>query len=128
MNYYFVTAYSHLLSLLSESIQAHWCPPCRSFTPELAAKYSEIVAAGHTLEIIFISSDHSEAECNEYFAEMPWKCLDFADRSRCEALKRRFVVKGIPTLVLLNGSGKMIARDGRSVIMTTPFEEIADLK
>ena len=31
---------------------AHWCPPCRGFTPQLAALYEALVAAGES----FVSS------------------------------------------------------------------------
>ena len=34
---------------------AHWCPPCRNFTPQLAQKYADFQNAGHPFEIIFVS-------------------------------------------------------------------------
>ena len=105
---------------------AHWCPPCRNFTPRLAAKYEELKAAGHPFEIVFISSDSSAAACTEYFAEMPWKCLDYGDRRTKEMLSSPmlFNVTGIPTLVLLDGDGKLITKDGRDAVMNTPFEDL----
>ena len=30
---------------------AHWCPPCRGFTPELAKIYKGVVAGGKKMEI-----------------------------------------------------------------------------
>merc|ERR1719371_51857 len=50
---------------------AHWCPPCRGFTPQLAKAYSEHLKA-KDLEIVFVSSDKDEAAFNDYFGEMPW--------------------------------------------------------
>jgi len=60
---------------------AHWCPPCRGFTPELAKFYNEMKKkVGDKLEIVFISSDRSEADWKGYFAEMPWLALPFSAR------------------------------------------------
>jgi hypothetical protein len=55
---------------------------------------------------------------------MPFKMLDYSDRATQKDLSAKFGVKGIPTLVLLDGSGKLITTDGRSALMTTPFESL----
>jgi len=47
---------SHVLIYFS----AHWCPPCRSFTPVLAQAYRD--ATSKNCEVIFLSSDGSETE------------------------------------------------------------------
>ena len=39
---------------------AHWCPPCRGFTPELAKTYAKLKADGKDFELVFVSSDRSE--------------------------------------------------------------------
>ena len=36
---------------------AHWCPPCRQFTPVLSKMYTEIKKLGKKLEVIFVSCD-----------------------------------------------------------------------
>lgn len=60
---------------------AHWCPPCRGFTPVLAKKYEDWKKAGaNNFEIVFISSDRDEASFNDYFKEMPWLAMDFEKR------------------------------------------------
>merc|ERR1711920_810196 len=45
---------------------AHWCPPCRGFTPKLKAFYEEYAAKSTDFEIIFISADRSEEEMHSY--------------------------------------------------------------
>ena len=39
---------------------AHWCPPCRKFTPELVKTYNAMVTAGTQFEIVFVSADRSD--------------------------------------------------------------------
>ena len=63
---------------------AHWCPPCRSFTPILASWYTNLNSGAlkGKLEIVFLSSDQSEEEFNGYYADMPWAALPYSDRDR----------------------------------------------
>jgi len=96
---------------------AHWCPPCRGFTPVLAKVYNELKAQGKRFEVVFYSSDQGQAAFDEYHKEMPWLAVPFDDRACKEAASDAFKVEGIPTLVLLDGAGNVIDRDGRKVIM-----------
>lgn len=69
---------------------AHWCPPCRGFTPKLAEFYKK----HHTeknFEIVFVSSDKNDAEFQEYYKEMPWLALPFADRGRKVSLLKLII-------------------------------------
>merc|ERR1712084_219784 len=92
---------------------AHWCPPCRGFTPQLAEWYKTSLQA-KGLEVVFISSDKNMAEFKTYFGEMPWLALPFDDRARKDALSKRFKIQGIPAVVVLGADGKVITKDGRS--------------
>ena len=56
---------------------AHWCPPCRAFTPVLGQFYDEVNKDGKKIEIIFVSSDQDDAKFKDYFASMPWKACSF---------------------------------------------------
>ena len=56
---------------------AHWCPPCRGFTPILGQFYEEVNKDGKVFEVIFITSDRDEAAFKEYFSLMPWKAAPF---------------------------------------------------
>jgi len=104
---------------------AHWCPPCRGFTPQLVEKYNELVEAGLPFEIVFISSDRNEEDCAHYFSEMPWKLLAFGESAKKNSLSdpsEGFGIRGIPTLVLLDEHGQLITKEGRSVVMSIPFD------
>jgi len=102
---------------------AHWCPPCRGFTPLLAEKYKEIKAEYPEFEIIFVSSDRSSDDAEQYFSEQPWKMLDFQHRDIKMNLSKAFDVSGIPCLVLLNEKGEVITKEGRRIAMQTPYAE-----
>jgi len=96
---------------------AHWCPPCRGFTPKLAEAYDKIRANGKALEIIFVSSDKDEKTFSEYHAEMPWLALPFDKRDLKAQLSKKYKVQGIPSLVLLDAAtGKTITKNGREAI------------
>lgn len=75
---------------------AHWCPPCRGFTPELAKFYTKHKEAKN-LEIVFLSSDRDEDSFKEYYASMPWLCLDYSNR---EAK----VISSFPKLLIISES------------------------
>jgi nucleoredoxin len=92
---------------------AHWCPPCRAFTPQLAETYKKIVAAGKPFELIFVSSDREEHEFAEYLQEMPWVAIPMQEQERIHALKSHFGVQGIPSLVVLSPDLKLVNGNAR---------------
>ncbi len=95
---------------------AHWCPPCRGFTPALVDFYIALRNAGQPFEIVFISSDQDQASFDGYLKSMPWKAVPYADREVHDFLSREFSVSGIPTLVLLDECGDLITTDGRAQV------------
>jgi nucleoredoxin len=52
---------------------AHWCPPCRKFTPELVKFVNENRKDGN-FEVVFVSSDKGADAMKEYMAgtKMTW--------------------------------------------------------
>ncbi|KAI3812473.1 hypothetical protein L1987_17183 [Smallanthus sonchifolius] len=95
---------------------AHWCPPCRAFTPKLVETYNEIKSKHDAFEVIFISSDRDQASYDEYYATMPWLALPYNDK-RKQSLSRIFKVSGIPLLAALGPTGKTITTETRGLIM-----------
>src|SRR6185312_2870811 len=61
---------------------AHWCPPCRGFTPFLCSVYDDLRKEGKKFEVVFISSDRDQSSFDEYFGEMPWLALSYAERKQ----------------------------------------------
>jgi len=98
---------------------AHWCPPCRGFTPALSKAYTEHLKA-KGLEIVFVSSDRDTSAFNSYFGEMPWLALPFSARKIKEQLSEKFGVRGIPTLVVLQSDGTIVAKDARAKVTSDP--------
>jgi len=97
---------------------AHWCPPCRGFTPKLAEFYKN--GLKDKMEIIFVSSDRDQAAFDEYHGEMPWPALPFENRKAKDDLSKAFGVSGIPSFVVINPDGSVITTDGRSKVMGDP--------
>jgi len=106
---------------------AHWCPPCRKFTPLLAAAYtahkkhisntSDDKNSEGEIEVIFISSDSVQSEFDNYRGGMPWLSVPFTNLHKLrikDELAGKFSVRGIPDLIVLDVStGEVVSRNGR---------------
>jgi len=90
---------------------AHWCPPCKRFTPILADFYNKVNANEKQIEIIFISCDTEFDQYKEYYHEMPWLSLPYGD-TRNDALSEEYECEGIPYLVILNSDGSLVTKTG----------------
>ena len=59
---------------------------------------------------------------------MPWKALEFKAKPTKERIDEEFSVNSIPTLVLLNGDGKLITTNGRNIILNTNYPDLLAYK
>merc|ERR1712137_512795 len=105
--------------ILGLYFSAHWCPPCRAFTPQLADFYRNLKAQRDDFEIIFVSSDKTEEE-RAYSSSMPWLSIAFERRDLKGALGQAFGVNGIPTLVWLSATGQVITLEDRGKVLNEP--------
>jgi nucleoredoxin len=87
---------------------AHWCPPCRMFTPKLVEWYNKFKPANPDFELVFVSSDRSEEAMQEYIKgdNMPWPAVAF-DKAQSDIFTK-FSSDGIPYLVLIDEEGKAL--------------------
>ncbi|CAK9828084.1 nxn [Anthophora retusa] len=99
---------------------AHWCPPCKAFTPQLVDTYQRIRERGHDFEVIFVSSDRSEESYNVYIETMPWLRIPFSQEDRRRKLARALDVQAIPTLVILDPRDNIVTLDGRAELIEDP--------
>lgn len=90
---------------------AHWCPPCRQFTPVLIDFYKKLQTSKESMELVFCSLDRDESEYKEYTSNMPWKCMPFK-APESSKLAQKYGARGIPHLVVCDGSGNVITKDG----------------
>mmetsp|Transcript_20198 Transcript_20198/g.40224 ORF Transcript_20198/g.40224 Transcript_20198/m.40224 type:complete len:350 (+) Transcript_20198:42-1091(+) len=89
---------------------AHWCGPCRQFTPQLAQFYRSVrsSATPDGAEVVFLSADHDEGGFDSYYREMPWLAVPFGEDAR-EDIMSLIRVRGIPMLTVLDGrNGKIL--------------------
>lgn len=105
-------------NLIALYFSAHWCPPCRAFTPVLKDFYNEIRdKVDPSFQIIFVSSDKSEEQLNAYMKEShgEWLAMPYGSKF-IDAFKKKYGVKGIPSLVVLDGEWNEVSRTGRQDI------------
>lgn len=97
----------------------HWCGPCRQFTPSLIKTYNALKEAGKPFEVVFVSADNEEDEFGEYYSSMPWLAIPYGDQ-RIEYLNSKFEIEGIPALVLVDPTGRVVSKNLRGAIDEDP--------
>lgn len=92
---------------------AHWCPPCRAFTPKLVEWYEDMKQKhGDTFELVFVSSDRSEDAMAEYieWGKMSFPALEYDERDDRDV--QEHAARGIPYMVVLDQEGKEVLGKG----------------
>ena len=105
---------------------AHWCPPCRKFTPLLVDFYNKHAKAGN-FAVVFVSSDRSEKDMFGYMtgSKMPWTAVPFAQRRG--NLARAYAENGIPNLVMIKPDGTVVSTSYVNGQYVGPHKVLADL-
>lgn len=107
---------------------AHWCGPCRAFTPDLVQWYQAQKPKHPEFELIFVSSDHDEKAMEEYMAgeKMPWPALKYS-KVRTNKSLRSLAGRGIPCLVLIDADGKVLSHSYEGQTYVGPRKVMADM-
>ena len=99
---------------------AHWCPPCRQFTPQLAQFYEEYKRRDPNFEVVFVSSDRSKQDMLSYFqSHGNYLCCTFDGQAR-GGLQRLVKSSGIPCFAIFGPDGKMVTKEGRNGVSRGP--------
>ncbi|XP_023931876.1 nucleoredoxin-like protein 2 [Lingula anatina] len=96
---------------------AHWCPPCRMFTPKLAEIYAELKRRNAPFEVVYLSCDQSEDQMQMYMKEShgDWLALPFGN-PLIEELKTKYKVNAVPKLIILKPDGEVVTERGRAEV------------
>jgi nucleoredoxin len=115
--------------LVALYFSGHWCPPCRKFTPELVEFYNRVAPQHPEFEILFVSVDHSDFAMQNYMREanMPWPAIDYSKIAGKESITR-YVGKGVPCLVLVDASGKVLSDSYAGTNYVGPQKVVADIE
>ncbi|OMJ83636.1 hypothetical protein SteCoe_15425 [Stentor coeruleus] len=97
---------------------AEWSPLCNTLTSELLAFYNMINSYEKIFEVLFVSYDRNKSDFIKHFAKMPWLAINYKNKKRVKMLEKKFGVKEIPFLALIDDDGNMKNNDVRNDIMT----------
>jgi nucleoredoxin len=114
--------------LIGLYFSAHWCGPCRKFTPSLVDYYKKNAPAHPEFEILFVSNDKTAAAMEGYMREvqMPWPALSF-DKVAGNPALTKYAGSGIPCLVVVNETGKVVFDTYSGKEFRGPEAVLADL-
>ena len=106
---------------------ASWCPPCVHEYPKLKSVYDQFHKQG--FEIIGISVDQSHASFDRYTQrkKIPWP-QHYEDNGWEGDLMKRFRVRYIPRLFLLDRTGRVAHQDTRQHLEEKVRELLAKLQ
>jgi Thioredoxin-like len=107
---------------------ANWSPQGRKFTPQLVEYYNRVAPQHPEFEVIFFSADRSPFGMETYMgqANMPWPAVDYEKLGSKAAIQNNFV-RGLPCLVLVDGSGKVLSNSYGTEKNLGPETVLADL-
>ena len=91
---------------------AHWCGPCRAFTPQLVEFAN---AHKDKFAVVFVSHDRDAASMSGYMkeAKMPWSAVPFRSKSAQRNTEENGI-RGIPTLVIYGKDGAVAIKNARA--------------
>ena len=73
-----------------------------------------------TFDIVYVGSDPTEREYNDFVSTMPWSSIPYLATSSRERLRRDLGVSRLPTLMIVN------AKDGQIVCMNAQLQVLTE--
>ncbi len=115
--------------LIALYMSAHWCAPCRQFTPKLVGFYNKVAAAHPEFEVLFVSNDKTAGAMEGYMRDdqMPWPALNY-DKVAGNAALLKYFGGSIPCLVVVDETGKVIFDTYAGKNYRGPEAVLADLE
>jgi nucleoredoxin len=114
--------------LIALYFSAHWCGPCRKFTPQLVEYYNRVAPQHPEFELILVSEDRNQFGFETYFREtnMPWPAIDYQKLAGKDAV-RKYAGSGIPCLVVVDPTGKVVSDSFAGKEYLGPAKVLGDL-
>lgn len=108
---------------------AHWCPPCRRFTPKLVKFYRSMTRKYDDFDIIFVSYDKTEEAMANYMEEtdMRWPAIEFSQAKKIRKING-YYGRGIPNLVFVDAEGKVLSSSYVNDKYVGPEKVMDDIK
>ena len=94
------------------------CPSCGAFTPILVDAYDELQGDGRSFEVVLVNLGGGGVSLFEYMevSGMSWLAIP-SPSNRANDLVRRYNVRFIPTLVIIDGDANTISLNGRDELV-----------
>ena len=107
---------------------AHWCGPCRQFTPKLVEFRDQNAKDG--FEVVFMSLDRSAKAKADYMKAEGMKWLNAPGQSTREInhIMNYYKLRGIPSLIVFGPNGELITTDGRGDVTGSPSSALKKWK
>jgi nucleoredoxin len=114
--------------LIALYFSAHWCAPCRKFTPQLIDYYNRVSPQHPEFEVVFVSWDKSQFGFETYMHEtnMPWPAIDYKKLAGKDSI-RKYAGEGIPCLVLVDQNGVVVSDSFMGKKFVGPQKVLSDL-
>jgi nucleoredoxin len=109
---------------------ASWCPPCRTFTPDLVSFYRSFKPFHREFELIFVDLDHNQDDMLNYMRSdsMRWPAVWYADIDNSEIEAKKYCGPGIPCLVLVDDKGRVLSDTFVNGQYSDPHKVIDDIR
>ncbi len=91
-----------------------YCKFCKEFTPFLIENYNKFL--DNDIDIIYISSDKTIEQYNNYTNDHPWNLLSYDEIELRKSLREQFDIKTIPALLFFDiNQNTLLECNGRNI-------------